>query len=217
MNFKITFQLDGRGLYFNPAEPLHLDALLAWCLAPMQCAKKQISRDDIPEDVRLPLLRSKVNGAEVWHASALFPEGPQFEGLQYWRKRFRQNRIELTAGSPNLTNGIYRDWNHPMPLMLCTQMSAYAAGNRGECKKVLKKQLKYLGKKRAHGLGKIVDITAEETAEDLSFVFGGIVMRWLPHPDGTRLVRPAPPYWNPHGRVMCLEVGHEIKKNITCQ
>ena len=106
-----------------------------------------------------------------------------------------------------MTNGIYRDWNHPVPLVLCHRMAAYAAGSRSECRKVLKKQLKYLGKKRVHGLGKIVDITAEEIPEDRSLAFEGVAMRWLPHPDGTRLVRPAPPYWNPHGRVMCLEVG----------
>jgi hypothetical protein len=209
MNFKIIFNMDGRGVYFNPADPIHLDALLAWCLAPMQCGQKQITRDDIPEDVRLPLLRSRINGAEVWHASALFPDGPQFEGFQYWRKRFRQNRIELTSGSPNLTNGIYRDWNHPVPIVLCHRMAAYASGNRCEVKRILKKQLKYLGKKRAHGLGKIVSIEAEETPEDWSMVWENKAMRWLPHKDGGRLVRPTPPYWNPHGRVMCLEVGQE--------
>ena len=32
MLFKVTFELDGTGVYFNPAEPIHLDALLAWAL-----------------------------------------------------------------------------------------------------------------------------------------------------------------------------------------
>lgn len=207
MNFKVIFQLDGCGIYYDPNEPIHLDALLAWALAPMQTQERCLMRSDTPDDIQLPLLRSVVNGSEVWHASALFPEQPGVETLRFWRKKFRQNRIELTAGSPNLTNGVYREYNMPVPLLLVPQMIAYASGNCKEVKRLLKKHIKRLGKKRAYGYGKVVNVECEETPEDWSFVANGVVMRWLPHPDGVRQVRPAPPYWNTCRAVACLEVG----------
>jgi hypothetical protein len=210
MNFKLIFHLDGRGVSFNPREPIHLDALLTWCLAPMQCNERHITRDDDPEDIRLPLLRTKVKGIEVWRASALFPDGPQFEGLQWWRKRFRDARADLSAGSPNCGSGVYRDWSHPIPLVLCNTIVAFASGNRSECRKLLRKQLRCLGKKRAYGLGKIVEIEAVETPEDYSLVRDGRAMRWLPNGQGPRLVRARPPYWNRIDRVMCCEVGDSI-------
>ncbi len=207
MHFKVIFHLDGSGIYMD--EPIHLDALLAYCLAPMQRGSSEITREDTPDDIRLPLMRSMINGAEVWHASALFPDGAEYEVLRHWRKRFRQHRVELTRGSPNLKMGVYREYNVPMPLILAPRMVCYASGNRKSVKKILRKTIRSLGKKRAYGYGRIREIELEETPEDWSLVKDGLAMRWLPHPDGTRLVRPAPPYWNIVGRVRCCEVGYE--------
>lgn len=212
MNFKITFFLDGTGIYYTPGEPMHLDALLGWALAPFQKNNStELLRDEIPIDIRLPLLRSKINGHDVWHASALFPikEGYQ-ETLRFWRKKFRQNYISETQGSPNLQNGIYREYNMPVPLILVTQMVAFASGDRYECLRILRRHIKYLGKKRSYGYGKIVRIEAEETQEDYSFLKNNITMRWLPHPNGTLFVRAAPPYWNTCDRTLCLNVGEDI-------
>lgn len=209
MHFKVAFHLDGSGIYYDPLEPIHLDALLAWVLAPFHCKRHDLTRDDSPEHVPLPLLQSRVDGIEVWHASALFPEGPQGEGLHYWRCRFRQGRADLTRGSPNLTNGPYRDWNMPVPLTLCTRMVAYASGNRKECKSILR-HVRHLGKKRAHGHGRILDIQLDETPEDCSLVKDGRAMRFLPDPRGTRLCRVRPPYWNSVDRVRCCEVGTHV-------
>ena len=38
----------------------------------------------------------------------------------------------------------------------------------------------------------------------------GRAMRHLPMPNGSRMVRPIPPYWNRHGRVRCCQVGERI-------
>ncbi len=207
---KITFTLDGSGIYFDPYEPIHLDALLAWAIAPYHCNQRHITRDDLPEHVPLPLYRHDLgNGQWCWCASALFPEGATAETIRFWRKRFRQTRIELTRGSPNLTNGIYRDWQVPVPLLLCHRMIAYARGDRREILKALKR-VDYLGKKRAHGLGKIVRVEVDRVEEDRSIVWDGLAMRWLPQADGTRLVRLRPPYWNRHDRIICGEVGDPI-------
>jgi CRISPR type IV-associated protein Csf3 len=206
MHFRVTLHPDAAGLYYDPGEPIHLDALLAWALAPMQSPQRCLDRNERPFDVRLPLLRSNINGSDVWHASALFPDGVAHETLRHWRKRFRQARIENTSGSPNLQNGIYREYNMPVPLLLAPRMIAYASGNRKSVKKLLRRHITALGKKRAYGYGRVTSIECEETPEDWSLVKDGRNMRWLPSPHGTRLVRPAPPYWNSVDRVMCAEV-----------
>jgi len=209
MNFKVTFHLDGTGIYYDPYEPIHLDALLAYLLAPMQCKNRNLGRDDTPEDVRLPLLEEAVNGHTIWRASALFPEGDSVESIQYWRKRFRQDRLHLTTGSPNLQNATYRDYNTPVPLLCTHRMVGYASGSRKRTLKLLWR-LTHLGKKRAHGHGRIINVTAEEIEEDYSLIRDGLAMRWYPHPEGSKIVRPRPPYWNNVGRARCLEVGEEI-------
>lgn len=213
MNFKIIFKLDGAGVYFYPHDPIHLDSLLAWALAPMQVETRNISRSDAPDDIKIPLLRSVVNGSEVWHASALFCDC-QNETLRFWRKKFRQNYQGLADGSPGLTNGIYREWNMPIPLILTNEMYAYASGSRKEVKRLLKRHIKSLGKKRSQGFGKITDIETIEIEDDWSIVSNNITMRYYPHPEGTRIIRPAPPYWNSFGAVKCLNVGENINKGV---
>lgn len=209
MFFKVVFHLDGSGLLYDPFEPLHLDALLAWTLAPRQGVSIS-TRSDIPKDVELPLMKTKIEDEWVWCASALFPDGVTSEDLRFWRKRFRASKSHFTKGSPNLTNGPYRDWNMPMQIFLATRMVAYANGNRKRCKKLLR-EIRYLGKKRAYGLGKIIGIELQQIESDFSIIRDGIAQRWLPSSEGTRLVRPRPPYWHPYGRVKCCEVGDVIQ------
>jgi len=210
MHFKVIFELDGTGIYYDPNEPLHLDALLAWALAPMQTDRYDIDRSDTPDDIQIPLLRSTIHGVKVWHASALFPEQDGVETLRFWRKKFDQSRIHLTKGSPNLQNGVYREYNMPVPLLLVPRMVAYASGNCKDVKRILKKHIMALGKKRAYGYGRIVTIACEEMQEDWSLVKDGHAMRWLPlisNNPFARRVRPAPPYWNMTDRISCCEVG----------
>lgn len=210
MNFKVTFHLDGSGVFYDPFEPPHLDALLAYCLAGLHAKRHYIGRDDQPEEVPLPLLQGERCGVEVWRASALFPEGEGVESIQYWRKKFRQNRMHLTKGSPNLTNATYREWNTALPMLCVPRMVCWASGSRKEVVKLLRRDIKYLGKKRAHGHGRIVRIEAEECDEDLSWVRDGKANRFLPDEGGGKLVRPKPPYWNNHGRVRCMDIGCSI-------
>lgn len=204
-SYKITFHLDGTGLYYDPNEPIHLDSLIAWVLAPKQ-GLRHLDRAGEPGLVRLPIKASRIHGRYIWHASALHPVGPTGESIWYWRKRFRQARCELTTGAPNLTNGTYRDWQMPVSLLLCRRMVAYVVGKRGDIRKALS-EVRYLGKKRAHGHGKILSVDIEECDDDYSLVMEGKAMRWLPDPEGSRMVRPQPPYWHPSGRVACKNVG----------
>lgn len=210
---KLTFSLDGTGVYYDPAEPPTLDGILAAILCRFHVHGEPPARDEPPFDVPLPLKRWRIGGAWGWHASALFPDGLSTESLQHWRKRFRQNRVELTEGSPNLTNGVYRDWNMPLPLLLAPRLVAYAFGEAGRLRRELRRDLKHIGKKRAHGRGAVVAIDVDEVPEDYSLVKDGLAMRWLPDPDGARLVRPRPPYWSTVGRVPCAEINTPFPRN----
>ncbi len=213
-NLKITFHLDGTGLYYDPYEPIHLDALMAWALMPFHRQKgdEAPTRNSEPIDVPLPLGKWHINGHWGWCASALFPEGEIGESLQFWRKKFRQNKIELTRGSPNLQNGIYREYNHPLPLLLTKKMIAYAVGDRGRVHQILKKHIRYLGKKAAYGRGRVLSVDVNIIDNDYSLTKDGKTMRYLPYDRGIRLVRIRPPYWSNYDRILCAEIGSEINK-----
>lgn len=204
---KITFHLDGTGVYYDPFEPIMLDALLAWCAARHHVHGEPPARDEQPFDIPLPLARWHRGDVWGWRASALFPEGDSAESLVFWRKRLRQDRVHLTEGSPNLTNGVYRDWNMPLPLLLCRTMVAYAFGDRRQVRHELVRNVRWLGKKRAHGRGRVVSIEVDRINDDYSILRDGQLMRWMPSEEGSRLVRPRPPYWNICGRVRCAEIG----------
>jgi len=156
-------------------------------------------------------MKNAVNGTWVWRASALFPAEGEAYGERHIRKRFRDGYAGgIARQNPNTKCGIYRNYDIPLPAILSSKMVAYAFGVRKRVQHVLKKQIKSLGKKRAYGYGKIVDITTEVIPEDLSITKDGIAQRYLPNEKGTKLVRPRPPYWNCTGRVKCLNVGDAI-------
>jgi CRISPR type IV-associated protein Csf3 len=207
-NLQITFFLDGTGLIIDKNEPIHLDALLAWSLIPKFVKLDNIGRSDKPFDCPLPLEKWNIKNQWGWKASALFPGDYQIETIQYWRKKFRQNRIEKMKGSVNTQQGIYREYNTPMCLLLTEKMIAYAVGEKSKIKKALK-EIKHLGKKRAYGKGKVISVKVEEIEEDWSIVKDGKAMRWLPKKNGIRLVRCRPPYWNRIERINCCEVGEK--------
>lgn len=208
-NLKIIFNLDGTGVYYDPYEPIHLDALIAWALAPFYRKRgdEPPARDEQPIDFPLPFNKWYIDDSWGWKASALFPEGETGESLQYWRKKFRQNRVDITKGSPNLQLGIYREYNTPMPLLLCKKMSAYTVGDPHRILDLLRRNLKYLGKKRSYGKGKIISIEAEEFKYDFSLLKDGMATRFLPDKNGSRIVRTRPPYWNIYEAVPCCEIG----------
>jgi len=208
---KVVIHLDGAGIYYDPGEPIHLDSLLAALLAPRHVHGEPPARDEEPADIPIPCARWHRGGVWGWRCSALFPDGPQAEGLTYWRKRFRESRADMIASaSPNLEHHTYRRWNTPLPLLLSHRMVGYAVGDRRSIRKELRR-LDYLGKKRAHGHGRVVGVDVDAIDEDWSLVKDGASMRWLPRENGSRLVRPRPPYWNIVGRVPCCEVGDFVE------
>lgn len=77
----------------------------------------------------------------------------------------------------------------------------------GRTKSARWREVRYIGKKSAHGHGKVLRVDVDPIDQDCSLIMDGRAMRWLPDPAGTRLVRPRPPYWHQHGRVACAEIG----------
>jgi CRISPR type IV-associated protein Csf3 len=204
---KITFELDGTGVYYNPLEPIMLDGILSAALVRHHITGEPPARDEVPIDIPLPLKKTSSNGEWFWKASALFPESETIESMYMIRKRFRQNRIEATVGSPNLTNCAYHDLNMKLPLLLTTRLFAYAVGDIRKVKRELRRNIKYIGKKRAYGRGAVVGIDIEEIEGDNSVCMNGRAMRYIPFKGGARFVRPRPPYWNSIGCVDCCEIG----------
>lgn len=206
---RIVFRLDGAGVYYDPAEPIMLDGLLAAACVRHHISGEPPARDEDPRDVPLPLKKWQQGGTWGWHASALFPVGEKAEALVYWRKRLRQSRIDVAAGSPNTTNGTWRDWQMPLPLLLCLEMEAWAFGDRREVRRELRRSIRWLGKKRAHGHGRVIEIEVDALDGDDGSIAApdGSLRRFMPHEGGSRLVRPRPPYWSSVGRVRCSEIG----------
>lgn len=204
---KITFVLDGTGVLFDPANPLHLDALLTFAAAAHHGSDGELTRTQRPRDIPLPVAKWRAGTEWGWRASALFPDGKTAESLQFWRKKFRQNRIELTAGSPNLTNATWREYNMPMPLILCHSMVAWAFGDRRNIRHELIRSVRHLGRKTSMGKGTVNDVLVEPCDEDWSILREGRAQRWLPLPNAPRLCRARPPYWNNVDRIAQCEVG----------
>lgn len=211
-NLQITFYLNGEGIYFDLFDPIHIDALLSWVLIPKYVKLDNITKDQKPFDVPLPVEKWEINGQWGWKASALFP-GEYFESIQYWRKKFRQNRVERMTGSANIQQGKYREYNTPMCLVVTDRMYGYVRGNIKEIKRIFKK-IRYLGKKTAYGKGKVIKLEIKEIEEDWSINKDGKAMRWLPQKNGSRLCRCRPPYWNRIERVNCCEINDSIKLNV---
>jgi hypothetical protein len=173
-----------------------------WVVCGYVAAGKCIQRDDV----------------SGFSASAFFPEGHTSESVLMWRKKFRQNRIELIANaSPNLTNGPYREYNVPLQPLLAHKMTAWCMGDRRKVY-ALARRIKFLGKKRSMGVGRVCGVEVTCTAgEDFSLVGPqGLAMRWLPIEGGPRLVRSRPPYWNNTDRVPHCEVGDPYDPTQLC-
>jgi len=211
---KITFTLDGSGVVLDPHEPIHLDALLGAILAPHQGLTPPM-RDEAPADIRMPLGRWRWRpDPAVWGhcASALTPVGETAESMDYRRRKMQQDRLHMTKGTWNTQIGTGKEWNVGLPLVLCTSMVGYVLGGRKEIAKLFRRgRIRYLGRDRARGRGRVVDVSVETVDHDWSVVRDGQAMRYLPVEDSTRACRPRPPYWNNvDTRPMC-DVGDYVE------
>lgn len=214
INLKVTFELDGTGVYLTPSEPIHIDSLMLWTLVKIKGGTEIDGSRDAPVDnITLPFNTATINGATVWKASALFPDEEAQETLRYWRKKFRTDAADISEGSPNTQNGKYKEWNMPYTLTLAKTLTGWCqAYDRRSVYRMLRR-IRHIGKKTAYGFGRVCGLTVEECGEDWALERNGTAMRYYPHPLGWKLVRPMPPYWNTNGRVLCLAPGDTLEIN----
>jgi len=221
---KISIEIDVAGVIYDPYAPIMLDSLVDWCLSPMvrKNTHKQLQRDEAPDEIKLPLGTWHIGKHWGWSASALFPvaepgEDEIMESVQYFRKRFRRAPVHLTKGKPNTQSGPARDFNIPFVIQHPAYLVGYAVGNAKVLRSLLKRNVRYIGKKRQRGKGRVLSITVEPIEEDRSVVWQGQAMRWLPDDNGLRLVRLRPPYWNIVNRVKCCEIGATYRIEANCK
>ena len=208
---KITFTLDGTGVYYDILEPTHLDALLSWAAFSEMGKIEPPATNERPMQANLPLKRWRVGRNWGWCASAIFPVVGKdgMMTIQYWRKKFRHKRIRYCKGVVNLQSSIYREYNTPTPLLLCCTMEAYANGDLAEVKRLLTDNVRYIGHKRAHGKGRITGVDVTPCWQDLSIIANGKAQRIMPLAGAPRTVRTKPPYWSNYGKIECCEIGQD--------
>jgi hypothetical protein len=213
VNYKITFNLDGTGVYINPTDPIHIDALLSWVMTPLKIEKDKriFDRDSVPDKIPIPITMGEINGHRIFCASALSPEGNFNYASEFYKKSFNLNHIDITHGSPVLTNGKYRSYKNNMQLLLTHKMIGFFNSNSSikELNRLFK-NIRYLGKKSAYGYGKVISTQIEEVECGYYWFKDGKTMRFIPHENGNRFIRATPPYWNNHNKVRCLDVDVSI-------
>ena len=206
---RVTFRFDGTGVCHDTNNPTHLDGLLVWCMLPDSKRSESLTRDEQPEDIILPLERwhSEDPKAWGWRASALFPDGQFAETRFHRRRKMQMNRLERTTGTVNTQIGTMKEWNVPVPVLLCHTLVAFAVGDRLLVERLLRDNIRYVGRERARGFGRVVGIDVDATDGDWSCVRNSACTRYLPDRQGERMVRPRPPYWNIADAVPHKDVG----------
>jgi CRISPR type IV-associated protein Csf3 len=215
---KVTFEMDIAGAIYDPFVPPTLDGIIDWCLSPMvRQSKSAPTRGGEPEEIRLPFGTWRVGKHWGWCASALQPLDDEtvMTSIRYWRKRFRENKISMVNGVINTQAGAMRDYNLPFEVQHPTSLTAYCVADRHTIHDLLRRNLKYIAKKKHRGMGLVTDFSVEIIADDYSLMCDGKAMRWLPTAEGLREVRLRPPYWNNNERVACCEVGDEYHGAIS--
>jgi len=109
---------------------------------------------------------------------------------------------DKTVNTRGLQTG---DKNVPMPMLLARRLTGWAFGDIPAIRRLLG-SLRYVGKARGQGIGRITAIRVERCGADYSCVKDGLASRHLPQPGAWRQCRPRPPYWSNVGRVAVCEV-----------
>ncbi len=212
--YKIIIHLDGRGVLYNPIEPIHLDSLVYYFAAIRHTPGEPPTRNeyiDPADELGIPIFKTKLNGHDVFRASAIFPNDEEYwYDLRHARKRFRLDRADLCRPQViNKSSHFFKSENIPQHLLLCNSMIAWFYGSRRNVKKGLR-DLKNIGAGRRHGYGKVLGFDIEPEEEDKCLQYQGIAMRYYPHSEGNYDIRPRPPYWNNTNTTKCMLPGEKI-------
>lgn len=202
-NLKVTLEMkEGLGVILseNP-----LDGVLAK-LYFEKLKKEKLFNGDF--GMRLPFLEFDEEG--FYHVSNPLYKVKGITNVTVF-KRFDAKEYETTtgnklpAGAWNLSSGNYKMHVSSFELSSVEEVVFYCRGDRDTVQDLLK-DLRYLGKKTAHGNGKVKNIIVEETEENRSVVFQDRLMRPVPlksrylsevnEKPAARLMPLTHPYWD---------------------
>lgn len=166
-------------------DSLHLDNLLARCVVNEATGWDGLPPENGQEGYLLPVplarLWTDARGYPLWAATPFAP-GPGAEGdVQYWHKRQQSGRWTRTArGTFSIppARGRWMERRVPAPTVVAPYWEATCLGNAREIAHLLE-QMRYVGKRRAAGLG-AVDHWEIAAVEGFSLVHEGRLMRPLP-------------------------------------
>ena len=170
-----------RGILATPyvaAEPdgrVHLDALLAWAVA--NVFPYPIHYEDGVGLIPLPLMLLWVSqdGLPLWAASDLLPQGEILRDRSYWHKRYPAAEAEWARKrSANVRAGRWKEYRMPLYHIRVPEVRGIAIGVPGEIERMLE-VVTHVGKKPAHGYGRIVRWIVEPLNEDRETVLRAIL------------------------------------------
>lgn len=207
---EITIHTDGTGVVWDPHEPHHLDAILAYRQRALTGASFDCDPEAPPAEDELPLARWTSGAQWGWRASVLFPVGNALESTQWARRRFDESRIHLQSSPTiNTAAGLCKTTNMPWPITLATSWRAWCVGDADTIRHLLA-GLRGIGRERARGRGRVVSLEVRPSDRDSSVSWGGIAMRYVPMAGSSRLARCRPPYWHTHDRCEVTSVGDPL-------
>lgn len=218
---KITFKMQN-GIVLN--DYLMLDSLLAYAVLKDILGSRFENVTNSSELIEVPLPLKKTG--ETWHSSAgIFNviEADQSTWKKRWdstdnnlvnphKRRTGKYSLKIDVGSGN-----NKAYSMPLQMYLTKEISFYINGNGNEIMRLLKENIKSVGKKRSQGYGMIMDMQIEPKNEDESIIWNGKIARPITYDDFissgfadqayeaiNRYMPNKPPYWNTKESKKCL-------------
>lgn len=195
--------------------PIHLDDLIAWAKVDEQLhaakpddpAFSDAQYDALIADLPLQKLEGG-DGQSVWAASQVIFDIPEHRGMRMFVRRTDTDTLSALVGEGqvirradqiNLSTGPDKNYLQQIPFIAVSKGTAWCLGDRVELDRLLAR-VRYLGKKRSQGFGRVHSVSVDEAPEAEDRVW----VRHLPWPrDGYHPARVAvrPPYWSPKNEV----------------
>lgn len=188
----------------------HAATLIAPRVATVPRARTVQEDADAATAGTLPLKRLAGDTPHWYHAAscAVWPSHVA-DGIDYWSKRLDQSQVDLLAPAATrakipISGGPYRGYRMPVHYRHALSLTWYCVGDPARIVPLLR-LVRGLGKKTAHGWGRVIAWDVQASPEDWS-VTGpdGRLMRPIPSEDpAAPIYGLRPPYWLPRHQQPC--------------
>ena len=137
---------------------LHLDSILSY--AAVAAFPTPPAWGDEPAVIPLPLepLWVSPDGLPLWACSDLHPTGAAHADIEYWHKRYPEQRMQDWCDKPNAptTRGRYKEYRIPVRVVMPEDATLVAlAIGHAETARELLAHVHFVGKKPAQGKGRV--------------------------------------------------------------